>query len=81
MHLHIMFVLLSMFFRVWKSFDLLCVIILDITKRRARALEATPTASHTYHPKRRIKQEYLAVAHLLLPIFNLLLPSTIYIVC
>ena len=32
-----------------------------------------------YHQKRRIRQQYLAVARLLLPTPNLLLPSTVYV--
>ena len=58
------------------------VIILDFTKKRVREQErkrkVTPMASHRYHLKRRIKQEYLAVAHLLLHTSNLLFTLTVY---
>ena len=57
---------------------------LDITKRRGekqheRKREAVPTASQIPSKEQtRIKQEPLAVARLLFPTSNLLLPSTIY---
>ena len=75
--------LLSMFFPVWTSLNLLTyllrAIILDVTKRRERKREATPTASRRYHQKRKRKPEYLAVVRLLLPTSNPLLPSTVYV--
>ena len=44
-----------------------------------RKWEAAPTAFCKYHQKIKIKQEPLAVACLLLPTSNLLLPLTVYI--
>ena len=87
-HLHIVFVCRSVnvlsCVDIIQSFTYLsCVIILDVTKDVARQhkkkREAIPTASRRHHKKRRSKQEYLAVARLLLPTSNLLLPQTVYV--
>ena len=59
--------------------------ILDVTERRCarkkkkkeKKREATPPVSRRYHQKRIMKQEYLAVARLLLPTCDRLLPSTV----
>ena len=89
--LHIVFVLL---FSVCRSVNVLsCVDVIQFfyvrftsyyigrhkktAGERERKREAIPAACRTVH-KRRIKQEYLAVARLLLPTADLLLLSTIY---
>ena len=77
-------VALSMFFRVWTSFNVLRVVILDVTKRRGESAreKARGNSNGLSHipskEKKRIKQELLAVAGLLSLISNLLLPSTVY---
>ena len=76
---------LSMFFHAWTSFThlrmfyvlLFWMSLKDMVKAQRKA-EVIPTASRRYHQKS--KQEYMAVAHLLLPTSNLLLPSTVYII-
>ena len=93
-HLHIVFVLLYSVCHsigvlscvdVIQSFTyVLRVVILDVIKRRGerqreRNREAIPTASCMYHQKKRIKQEFLAVAGFLFITFNLVLPSVVYI--
>ena len=112
-----LYVALSVFFRVWTSFNLLriCYVLLfwtslkDLGRECERKREAIPVASCRYHQQKQqqqqktktttsstttttttkkkkkkkkeeeIKQEFLAVARLLLPASNLLLPSTVYI--
>ena len=57
------------------------VVTLDVIKRCVRESEKRyqqPLADAIKKKKERKEQEYLAVAHLLLPASNLLLPSTIY---
>ena len=52
-----LYVPLSMFFPVWTSLnlltDLLRAVILDVTKRRERKREATPTACLSYIPSEK----------------------------
>ena len=49
-------------------------------RRSQRLLTDTIKNRKVLKKEDKIKQEYLALAHLLLPISNLLLPSTIYII-
>ena len=65
------------------------VIIWDVTDRRGESVReserryqrplADITSKEQLEEEEEIKQEYLAVARLLLPTSNLLLPSTVYI--
>ena len=58
---------------------LIVIILLDVTRRQwecRRKSERRYQLPQTYHQKRRIKQEHLAVVRLLLPTPNLLLPWT-----
>ena len=72
-----LYVALSVFFRVWTSFNLLDMfyVIFDVTKRldgraREKARSYANGLSQIPSQKKRINQEPLAVARLLLPILS-----------
>ena len=78
---------LSVFLHVWTSFDLLVLcmfyvlLILDVTKSRGESAreKVRGNANSLLQIPLKKKKEPLAVAHLLLPNSNLLLPLTVYI--